>query len=458
MSERIKDMTKGQPARLILSFALPLMVGNICQQLYTLVDTAVVGQFVGVEALASLGAADWLNWLVLGVMTGFTQGFGILMAQRFGAGDHQGLRRSVVMSVGLSAVIAVVMTLISQLTCAPVLRMLNTPENIIGNAILYLRIMFGSIAVVTLYNLLAAILRALGDSRTPLYAMLVASAVNIVLDLIFVVPFKWGVAGAAAATVIAQACASLFCLRAVLRIRILRLQREDWAFDRALTGRLTRLGAPLAFQNAIISVGGLVVQYVINGFGFIMVAGFTATNKLYGILELAAISYGYAVATFVGQNLGAGKIDRIRRGMRSGLAMALATSAVIGGVMLLVGRMVLSIFVSGEPDVVGQVLDVAYHYLSIMSVMLPVLYLLHLYRSALQGMGDTVMPMLSGIAELVMRIAAALALPLLMGAEGIYYAEVLAWLGAAVLLAAAYYRRMRDPTDLISRSMPAPQD
>ncbi|MGI6200011.1 MAG: MATE family efflux transporter [Christensenellales bacterium] len=458
MSERIKDMTQGKPARLILSFALPLMLGNICQQFYTLVDTAVVGQFVGVEALASLGAADWLNWLVLGVMTGFTQGCGILMAQRFGAGDHQGLRRSVAMSVGLSAVIAVAMTLLSQLACLPVLRLLNTPENILGNAILYLRIMFGGIAVVTLYNLLAAILRALGDSRTPLYAMLVASVVNIVLDLIFVVPFKWGVAGAAAATVIAQACASLFCLRAVLRIRILKMQREDFAPDRALAGRLVRLGAPLAFQNAIISVGGLVVQYVINGFGFIMVAGFTATNKLYGILELAAISYGYAVATFVGQNLGAGKIDRIRHGMRSGLVMALATSAVIGAAMLLVGRGVLSIFVSGEPDVVGQVLDVAYHYLSLMSVMLPVLYLLHLYRSALQGMGDTVMPMLSGIAELVMRIAAALALPLLMGAEGIYYAEVLAWLGAAVLLAAAYYRRMRDPTDLMGRGMPAPPE
>lgn len=443
MSERIKDMTQGKPGRLILSFALPLMVGNICQQLYTLVDTAIVGQFVGVEALASLGVADWLNWLVLGVVTGFTQGFGILMAQRFGAGDERGLRKSIALSAALSVVIALATTLISQLACVPVLRALNTPANIIGNAILYLRIMFGGIVVITFYNLLASVLRALGDSKTPLYAMLVASGINIALDLLFVVPFKWGVAGAAIATVIAQVCAGLFCLRAVLRVKLLKMTREDTAYDKDTARELIRLGAPLAFQNAIISVGGLVVQYVINGFGFIMVAGFTATNKLYGILELAAISYGYAIATFTGQNLGAGKIDRIRTGMRSGIGMAIITAAVIGVAMLLCGRYVLMIFVSGEPQVVNQVLDVAYRYLSIMSVMLPVLYLLHLYRSALQGMGDTVIPMISGIVELVMRIAAALALPLVMGESGIYYAEILAWLGAAVLLAAAYYRRMR---------------
>ena len=443
MSERIKDMTQGKPGRLILSFALPLMVGNICQQLYTLVDTAIVGQFVGVEALASLGAADWLNWLVLGVVTGFTQGFGILMAQRFGAGDERGLRKSIALSAALSVGIALATTLISQLACAPVLKALNTPANIIDNAILYLRIMFGGIVAITFYNLLASVLRALGDSKTPLYAMLVASVINIVLDLLFVVPFKWGVAGAAIATVIAQVCAGLFCLRAVRRVKLLKMTREDTAYDKDTARELIRLGAPLAFQNAIISVGGLVVQYVINGFGFIMVAGFTATNKLYGILELAAISYGYAIATFTGQNLGAGKIDRIRTGMRSGIGMAIITAAVIGVAMLLCGRYVLMIFVSGEPQVVNQVLDVAYRYLSIMSVMLPVLYLLHLYRSALQGMGDTVIPMISGSVELVMRIAAALALPLVMGESGIYYAEILAWLGAAVLLAAAYYRRMR---------------
>ncbi len=443
MSQRIKDMTQGSPGRLILSFALPLMLGNICQQLYTLVDTAVVGQFVGVEALASLGAADWLNWLVLGVVTGFTQGFGILMAQRFGAGDYAGLRKSVILSAGLSAVIALITTLVSLLACVPVLRALNTPANIMDNAVLYLRIMFSGIVAITFYNLLASILRALGDSRTPLYAMLVASVINIALDLLFVVPFRWGVAGAAIATVIAQVCAGLFCLRALLRVKLLKITREDVGSDPLTIRELMRLGAPLAFQNAIISVGGLVVQYVINGFGFMMVAGFTATNKLYGILELAAISYGYAIATFTGQNLGARRMDRIRTGMRSGIGMAVATAVAIGAAMLLLGRYVLMIFISGEPQVVEQVLDIAYRYLSIMSVMLPVLYLLHLYRSALQGMGDTVIPMVSGIAELAMRIAAALALPLWMGENGIYYAEVLAWLGAALLLAAAYYRRMR---------------
>ncbi len=436
-------MTTGSPAKLILTFALHLMAGNICQQLYTLVDTAVVGQFVGVEALAALGATDWLYWLVLGIVTSFTQGFGILMAQRFGAGDGEGLRRSLFLSAFLSCIIALVTTVISLAACAPVLRLLKTPENIIDTSILYLRIMFGAVTVMTLYNLLAAALRALGDSKTPLYAMLTASVINIVLDLVFVGLFKWGVAGAAAATVIAQCCAGLFCLRALRKIPVLKMRRDELRYHRADAGELMRLGTPLAFQSLIISTGGLAVQYVVNSFGFIMVAGITAATKLFGILELAALSYGYAMATFTGQNLGARKIPRIRTGMRWGIGMAVATAAAVGGIMLLAGRYILMMFINAEPSVAAQVLDVAYRYLSIMSVMLPVLYLLYVFRSALQGLGDTMMPMASGIAELVMRILAVTLLPMWLGRDSVYFSEVLAWLGAALLLIGAWLRQVR---------------
>lgn len=443
MAERIQDMTQGRPGKLIISFALPLMVGNVFQQLYTLVDAAVVGQVVGVEALAALGAADWINWLVLSAVSGFTQGFSILVSQRFGAGDEQGLRKGVAMSCALAVVIAALVTAASLCLAQPVLRLLNTPDNIIGGSLTYLTICFAGIPVIMLYNLMGSFLRALGDGRTPLYAMLIAAGINIGLDLLFVAVFHWGIAGAAVATVIAQAFSGLFCLNAVRHLSVLRLQRADWQRDWPLMGQLMRLGTPVAFQNAIISVGGLVVQYVINGFGFIFVAGFTATNKLYGLLELAAISYGYSVATFTGQNLGARKYHRIRSGMKASLVMSIATSLCITALMLLFGRHILSLFVSGEPQQVSQVLSVAFRYLRVMSALLPILYLLHIYRSALQGMGDTFIPMLSGIVELMMRVGVALLFPLFMGQDGIYLAEVIAWTGAAALLGASYYRRER---------------
>lgn len=438
----IRDMTTGKPAGLLLSFALPLMAGNICQQLYTMVDTMVVGQVLGVEALASLGAADWLNWLVLGIIMGFTQGFSILISQRFGAEDQDGLRKVTAMSTLLSAVIAVVVTVSSLLLAEPVLRLLNTPDNVLPGSLSYLRIIFSGSVIVTTYNMMASILRAMGDSRTPLYAMLVASVVNIGLDLLFVMGFHWGIPGAAAATVIAQGCSCLFCLAVLRRMTVLRMTKTDWHPDGCLCRRLFQLGLPMAFQNTVIAVGGLVIQFVINGFGFLFVAGFTATNKLYGLLELAATSFGFSMATYAGQNLGAKKYRRICEGMRSALKMAVATSVIISAAMIAFGKPVLLLFISGEPGEVAQVLDIAYTYLFIMCCLLSVLYLLHLYRSALQGMGDTVIPMVSGIAELTMRIGCALLLPIWLGQYGIYFAEIAAWAGAVVILVTFYYIRI----------------
>ena len=437
-----RDMTTGKPAGLLLSFALPLMAGNICQQLYTMVDTMVVGQVLGVEALASLGAADWLNWLVLGIIMGFTQGFSILISQRFGAEDQDGLRKVTAMSTLLSAVIAVVVTVSSLLLAEPVLRLLNTPDNVLPGSLSYLRIIFSGSVIVTTYNMMASILRAMGDSRTPLYAMLVASVVNIGLDLLFVMGFHWGIPGAAAATVIAQGCSCLFCLAVLRRMTVLRMTKTDWHPDGCLCRRLFQLGLPMAFQNTVIAVGGLVIQFVINGFGFLFVAGFTATNKLYGLLELAATSFGFPMATYAGQNLGAKKYRRICEGMRSALKMAVATSVIISAAMIAFGKPVLLLFISGEPGEVAQVLDIAYTYLFIMCCLLSVLYLLHLYRSALQGMGDTVIPMVSGIAELTMRIGCALLLPIWLGQYGIYFAEIAAWAGAVVILVTFYYIRI----------------
>ena len=443
MAANIKVMTEGKPIKLIFSFALPLMIGNVFQQLYTVVDTMVVGQVLGVSALAALGAADWLNWMMLGIIQGFAQGFSILMAQEFGAGNVKRLKKVVGNAVGLSAASAVLLLIAGESIVFPVLSLLQTPGEIIGQSMLYLRIMFAGVPIVMAYNLLASILRALGDGKTPLHAMITAAAVNIVLDIIFVMAFGWGIAGAAAATLIAQFCSSIYCYVYIRKIEILSLCREDFRWEKELDWKLILLGLPMAFQNAIISIGGMIVQAVVNGFGVIFIAGFTATNKLYGVLEVAATSYGYAMITYVGQNLGAGRNDRIKSGMRAAMGIAMATSAFIAACMLVFGKYLLGLFISGTPEVVEQTMRIAYFYLAVMSVCLPVLYVLHVTRSALQGMGNTILPMLSGIAEFVMRTLSVIFLPMLLGETGIFFAEIAAWLGADVVLVISYFIQMR---------------
>lgn len=441
-SVNVKNMTSGSPGKLILFFAIPLMLGNVFQQFYTMVDAMVVGQVVGVEALAAVGAADWLIWLVQGVVTGSTQGYSILAAQNYGAQDGKALKKTVAVSYLLTAVTAVGVLAVSQVALHPVLLFLNTPADVIDMTLTYARIIFCGVPVIAAYNIFASMLRALGNSRSPLIAMIVAAVINVGLDFLFVAGFGWGVAGAAAATVTAQIFSALYCFLVLRKIEDVRISREDFERDGRLIRQLLWMGAPLAFQNVIISVGGLVVQYVVNGYGFLFVAGFTATNKLYGVLELAAISYGYAITTYVGQNLGARNISRIRQGVKSGGIMAVLTALVIGAVMILAGRPVLSLFVSGSPDQVTQVLDIAYHYLFLMAVFLVVLYLLYVFRSAIQGLGNTVVPLASGIAEFIMRVGVALVLPRLIGQNGIFYAEICAWTGAALLLAVSYFAIM----------------
>ena len=448
MAARIQNMTEGRPEKLIFSFALPLMVGNVFQQLYTVVDTMVVGKYLGVGALAALGAADWMNWMMLGIVQGFAQGCAIRMSREFGAGDYAGLRDVIGNAGVLSALFSLLLAGAGQLAARPVLVLLQTPGDILGDALLYLRVMYLGVPVMMAYNLLACVLRSLGDGKTPLQAMAVASAANIALDLLFVMVFQWGIAGAAAATLIAQVVSGLFCLYHVGKLEMLRLGRANLRLQRGVAPHLLGLGFPMAFQNCIIAVGGMIVQFVVNSSGVVFIAGFTASNKLYGVLEVAATSYGYAMITYVGQNLGAGRHQRIRQGTRAALAIAAATSLVIAAVMLVFGRAILSGFISGTPQEVEQAMGTAYFYLAVMSVGLPVLYVLHVLRSAIQGMGNTALPMVSGVVEFLMRTATALYLPLLAGEAGIFFAEPAAWLGADVVLAGSYFavarRRLRN--------------
>lgn len=443
MGESTKDMTRGNPRQMIISFAIPLMLGNVFQQMYTVMDSVIVGRGIGVEALAALGTSDWLSFTAIGGITGIAQGFSVLIAQRFGAKDEKGMKKTVAMSVWTGTGVTLLFMALFLGNLKILLNFLRVPENIWQSAYNYLFILLVGLVATALYNISSGILRAMGDSKTPLKAMVTAAVTNIVLDLIFVMVFHWGVEGAGIATVLAQFCSGGICCIQLKKYGVWKMSKEDWKYDFCVVKKLLGLGLPVAFQNIIIGFGGIAIQYVINGFGFLYVAGFTATNKLYGLFELAAVSLGYATSSFVGQNLGAGEYQRIKDGAKISAQLSVVIALAVGAVLLIFGHEILGIFISPTEKQAEEVLKIAYNYLAVMGATLIILYLLHIYRSALQGMGDTVIPMFSGIAEMIMRISIAFFLPFVMGKEGIYFAETGAWLGAMILLIVAYQKKIK---------------
>ena len=444
------NMTKGSPMRLLFSFALPLMFGNIFQQLYTIVDTAIVGQGVGMLALAALGTVDWLNWMLLGIAQGFTQGFCIRMAQKFGAQDGEGLKQTLGTSILLTGIVAIAGTLIAQLGLPTFLRWMQVPDYLTASATLYSRIIMGGFAAVCFFNLCSSTLRAVGDSKTPLVAMVVAATTNILLDIVAVFLLKWGIAGAAAATVFSQVLSGALCAVKILKTPELRFEKRHLTLDFHMARDLMNIGIPAAAKNIIIAAGGMVVQTVVNSFDSMsFIAGFTATNKLYGLLEIAALSYGYAVTTYVGQNYGAGLIPRIRSGVRAANTLALISSVVIAVVMIVFGRPITMLFISREDAQLAlEAGNAAYRYLCLMSISLPVLYVLYVYMSALQGMGNTVAPMWSAVFELVIRLTVAFTVAQLGMRNGIFWAEVGAWYGGGATQALGYFLQIRKVSKL----------
>lgn len=436
------NMTQGRPLSLLIRFSLPLMFGNVFQQLYTVVDTAIVGKGVGMAALAALGGVDWLNWMMLGIAQGFTQGFSVRISQKFGEEDWDGLRRFMGQAAVITAVLALLCILIGQLALPVFLLFLRVPAELSGMASLYTRILFGGLPAVFFFNYCSAMLRAVGDSKTPLIAMAIAAVVNIVLDIVAVFVLKWGVAGAAIATLLAQCLSGGICLARICRTSLLRFGKKDLLPDREALGNLMGIGSPSAAKNMIIAIGGMAVMAVVNTFSTPFIAGFTSTNKLYGLLEICALSYGNAVITYVGQNYGAMRFDRIRAGMKSAAILAVATAVVIAGLMFRFGRSITMLFISTEnPADALEAGNVAYGYLSVMAAWLPVLYILYLLFSALQGLGDSVRPMISGIIELVCRVGIAIAVAYIGYESGIFLAEIFAWTGATVYL--WYHFRIR---------------
>ena len=404
MKSHTKNMTEGNPTKLILFFSLPILAGTVFQQLYNLVDTFVVGRAEGVTALAAVSSTGWLDWTLLGLIIGLAQGFSIQIAQCFGAGEYDELRRAAGHSLMLAFIVVTALEIIAQVFLRTVLTLMNTPADTYELTLVYLR---------------------------------------IVLDVFFVVHLHWSVVGVGVATVISQGLSCLICLVSILHLPVFKISRDDLRLNREVTGRLIQLGLPIAFQNLIISVGGLILQSVVNAQGFIFMAGYNAASRLQGLMEMAGTALRGAVSTFIGQNFGAKKMDRVELGLRKSVQIAMLMAILIGSAVIIWGKQLLRLFIQDDPAIVEQVLIYGYRFLVFMGASLFALYLLFVFRSALQGLGDTFTSMISGVLELFMRSGCALLLPLFMGEWGIYTSGVISWFGAAVLLVFSYNKRMR---------------
>ncbi len=440
----VKDLTSGKPLKLILMFSLPLVLGNLFQQFYNMADTIIVGKCLGVNALAAVGSTGSLNFLVMGFATGICSGLTIPVAQYFGAKDEHNVRRCVANSLYVVLAITAVLTAATMLFTRQILVLMQTPADIFEDAYAYIIVIFGGMGVTLLYNLLSGILRALGDSRTPLYFLVVASLLNVVLDLVFIQLFHTGVAGAAYATVISQGVSALLCLVYMVRkFPLLRIRGKDWSLSGSHVRRMLGIGVPMGLQFSITAVGSIILQSAVNSLGSSAVAAIAAGSKVQMLLTQPLETMGITMATYCGQNMGAMRVDRIRQGIRQATWVSLAYSVLAFGISFVAGKQIALLFLdAGEV----QILNDVFRFLMVNGCFYPFLALIYLYRNSLQGLGYAVPAMAAGIFELVGRAAVAFCLVGIWGYSAVCFANPAAWIAADILLLPVYFavsRRLR---------------
>ncbi|GHU78146.1 MATE family efflux transporter [Spirochaetia bacterium] len=435
-----KNLTVGNPALLILAFTMPLLIGNLFQQFYSMADTFIVGNTIGVNALAAVGCTGSIIFLILGFIFGFTAGTSIITAQRFGAGDMAGVRRSFAASLVLGIILTIIITAVSVVAARPLLVALRTPEEILEDARLYIMIIFWGSGAVVLFNIFSSVMRAVGDSRTPLIFLVIACIINIILDYLFILGFRMGVEGAAIATVIAQLIAGLLCIPVIIKkLPMLALTGADWKVSGVELKEHIRVALPMGFQMSIIAIGVVALQFALNGLGTTAVAAFTAAQKIDQFAGMPLNSFGAAMSTYTAQNYGARRIDRIRNGVIQCFLMTAVFSILIGVLFILTGTYLAAIFIGSNPEAVA----LAHTYLVITSCFYILLAFLLIIRQTLQGLGDSLFPTLAGIAELVMRMFAAITLSQFFGFTGLCFANPLAWFGACIPLGIAFILAMK---------------
>lgn len=439
-----KEMTSGASFPLILNFTLPLLLGNLLQQTYSLMDAAIVGKYLGINALASVGASTSVVFLILGFCTGCCSGFSIPVAQKFGARDYVTMRRFISVSLKISGVMSVALAIITSLLCAFILRTMQTPENIFDGAYTYLLITFIGIPSIFFYNLLSGIIRALGDSKTPFWFLLLSSVLNIILDLFCIIVLGWGVAGAAIATVFSQGVSSVLCYIYMNRkYEILKTTPSERRFRSDIARQLLGIGVPMGLQFSITAIGSIMLQSANNALGTACVAAFTAAMRIKMFFMCALDSLGIAMATYSGQNYGAGKPIRIWQGIKSSYVMMLVYVAAINIIIWCFAEKFALLFI--DPSKTEVIKDTAL-FLHINLSFFPLLGSLIILRYTIQGAGYTKLAMFSGVSEMVARIMVSLVVVPLFGYLGVCYGDPTAWLFANLFLTPAFiyvYRRLK---------------
>lgn len=435
------DMTKGSPIKLIIQFMIPMCLGNIFQQFYNIADSIIAGQFLGVDALAAIGSTGSLIFLVTGWLNGLTSGFSVWVAQWFGARKTDRMRHFIAMSIYICVAFVVVMTVGLLAANEPILRLMNAPENLLDDISSYMVIIYAGLVVTCAYNALAAVLRALGDSKSPLYFLIVSAVINVVLDIAFIVIFHMGVEGCAYATVIAQGISALLCLAYIIKkFPVLRLKKEDFRFSVNTVKKLLGLGIPMGLQFSITAIGTIIVQGAINVYGAVYMAGFSAAGKIQNIICTVFVAFGATIATYVGQNRGAGKMDRVKQGVRLTQMMILVCSVVLMAVIHFFGKYMIFLFIDPAET---EVLHAAEIYFNIVSWAYPFLGSIFLYRNALQGMGYGFVPMMGGVFELVARAAIVFVAAANAGFAQVCMSDPAAWIAALIPLIPYYIWVMR---------------
>lgn len=437
----VKDLTEGSPARLVLGFAAPLLFGFLFQQLYSFVDTAIVGRYLGAQALAAVGSTGSINFLILGFCMGICSGFSIPIAHAFGAHDTGALRRCAAHAVYLCIGISLLMALVTGSLTTAMLRLMNTPEEILSDAVAYIRPIFYAIPVTVAYNMASGVMRSLGDSKTPVIFLALAALLNVALDVLLILVFHMGVRGAALATIVSQLASGIGCIAVIVkRFSILRMTADDMRFRPDYAARLLGMGIPFGLQYTITAVGSVIVQTAVNGLGTVAVAGVTAGSKLSAFFVCAFDALATTMATFTGQNVGARKLQRINRG--------LVSAGIIGGVYSLAavlaihlfGRRLIGLFVDAQES---QVITLAMRFLTVNSLFYFPLLLVNIVRFSIQGMGFTRLAMFAGLAEMVARTAVAMLLVPPLGFVAACISNPAAWVAADLFLLPCYVRCMR---------------
>ena len=455
----INDMTVGSPMRGIVKFAVPLVCGYILQQMYLIIDAAIVGRFIGVGALAAVGASSSVMFLIMGFCNGSCAGFAIPVAQEFGAKDYSKMRAYVSNALRISAVIAVVVTATTSILCTRILHMVNTPADIFDDAWTFLILNFLAIPFTISYNILSGFIRALGDSKEPFYFLIAASLLNILLDFAMIIGLGMGVEGAGLATMTSQAFASVLCWQYIRKkMRILIPQGKERAYDDRKIGRLLNSGIPMGLQFSITAIGIIMLQSANNALGTLYVASFTASMRVKYLFTCVFENIGVAMATYCGQNIGARKLFRVRQGVTSATKIMLVYSAISIAVLFVFADDMMLLFVdSGEK----MIIDNAALYMRISSYFFPVLGLLCIFRYSLQGLGFSNLSMLSGVMEMIARCGVSLWLVPVFHFIGVCYGDPLAWIAADIFLVPALiiiYKRLgrrlaNQPSPAVSQDM-----